>query len=871
MQFHLQTMISEFESAGMSTEGAHTAAHRKFGNLTRKCEESHQVWIARWLSEIAQDLAFVGRSLRRRPGFTVVVVLSAALGIGTCSAVFAVANFAFFQKLPVGQPSRLLAISGRSGNSPDGGDYLSFPEIRDSQRAPGLDSVAAYFPMLAAEVTSAGKTERTWGTIATANYFNVVRPRFLLGHGFTSVSVAENNLAPEVVLSRTLWMTTFAGDPTIIGKNVTINGSPVTVVGVTDSRFSGTEPAIESKFWVPFSMINDFPSLPVSARSLNDRSAQTVLAAGRLRNGYTLGQVQVELNTIAQTLRTQYPQMNKEWGFHIETAGQLDPAIRSMVAVLFSLVMGIALLVLLTSCVNVANLLIARASTRQQEIATRLALGSSRGRLLRLLLGESIVLAGMGAVCGIVIAALATSIVSKFRLPVDLPIDLTVTLDAHVILFSALLSVATGLGFGFVPAIRAARTPILQAMKENPDGKVRVRRLTLRNMLVIVQISVSMVLLVCSGLFLRSLTSSRTANTGFSSQNVLLASIDPDIGENDSMQMRRLLRSLVQHAHEIPGIEAASLTDSVPLSFGGNHSGFFPEGQNVDLSANAVFADEYRVSPDFFETLAIPLLQGEDFSVQTDEDTVPVIVNEAFAQRAFPHEYPIGRRLRIIFSNKHLQVVAVVANSMSRTISSRTSLSVYLPLLRDYQAKSGSNLLGMTLLLRTKGDPVSYVGPVREMLRSSFPNIAILNFQPLQSHVNDALILPRTAALIFGACGCMGLMLSATGVFGVVSFTVARRTKEIGVRMALGAQRNQILLTVLRSGMALSGIGCLIGIGIALVLARAVGSILYGVSPHDPATFAVAPIIIVVVTSLACLIPARRAAALDPVETLRNE
>lgn len=876
MEFHLQTMISELEAAGMSTSDARAAAHRKFGNLTRKSEQSQEVWIARWLSETAQDFTFVGRSLRRNIGFTVVAVVSATLGIGTCSAVFAVANFAFFQKLPVEQPSRLLAISGSSKSSPGGGDYLSFPKVTDLQRAPGLDDLAAYFPMLAADVTSAGKTERTWGTIATSNYFDVARPKFLLGHGFTSASNVQTALPPEVVISHALWVTRFAGDSQIIGKTIKVNGFPVTVVGVTDIRFRGTQPALQSEFWVPFSMIDDFPSLPMNAHSFTDRDAQTVLAVARLRDGYSLTQAQTQLNAIAKTLQTDYPEANKERGFHIEAAGQLDPAIRPLLAVLFSLIMGIAILVLVASCVNVANLLLARASTRQQEIATRLAIGSSRGRLLRLLLAESVVLAGIGGVCGILIAYFATSTVGRFRLPVSLPIDLTVTLDAHVMFFSALLAVITGFGFGFVPAIRAAGTSLVEAIKDNSDGKSKLRRFTLRNVLVVVQVSVSMMLLICSGLFVRSLLSSRTANTGFSNRDVLLLSVDllsvdPDIGDRSSTQMRSILRALVQRAHEMPGIESASLTDSIPLSFGGNHSGFIPNGLNADQPANAVFADIYSVAPDFFNTLGVPLLQGQDLGDPADQNSVPVIINEAFAQRAFPHEYPIGRKLKLLFNKKQLQVVGVVANSMSRTISSNISLCVYLPLLDDYGVTSGSNPLGITLLLKTKGDPGSYITPVREMLHSSFAGIALLNFETLQAHLDEVLILPRIAALIFGACGCMGLILSAIGIFGVVSFSVAGRTKEIGVRMALGARQAHILVIVVKSGMVFSGIGCLIGLGLALALTKAVSSVLYGVSPHDLTTFVVAPAIIVLVTLLACLIPARRAAALNPVETLRYE
>ena len=820
------------------------------------------------MGNLWRDLRYAVRVLGKSPGFTAVAVLSAALGIGTCSTIFGIANYALFRRLPAEQPSQLMAISGTSPSSPGGGDFLSIPNFQDLQKAHSFEGVTAFFPMLAASINASNEPQRTWGAIVTSNYFGVVRPKFSLGHGFTSQDDTPGE-PPVVVLSYHLWQTKFGSDPNIVGKSVEINKARAVVTGVTAPGFRGTELAIISDFWVPFSMASDFPSLPAQRSTFYDRKAQWVIAIGRLRDGVKAGQCRAELDLIAKRIAEQYPESNKGRGFRIETAGQISPALGPVIAVLFSLLLGVTILVLLTACANIANLLLAKASARQKEIATRLAVGAGRGRLIRQLLTESIVLGLLGGAAGLVLAFWGATILGKFKLPISLPVDFSVSLDIHVVLFCSGLSIFTGIIFGLVPALRATKPDLVRALKDESIKIGSNHRYGLRNLLVIAQVAFSTLLLVCSGLFLHSLYSSRTMDIGMGSRNVLLLSFDPtQIGHTD-LQSRQFLKSLLDRAQALPGVESASVTDSVPLSFGGTHDSLVPEDKMTDPDRNRIFVDVYRVAPNFFTTLGIPLLQGQDFGQQITESDGMVIVNEALAKRAFTNQNPLDHR--ISYGGKLLRIGGVVATAKSRTIGEEAKPCLYLPILDVYQGNAGSNLLGLTLLLRTKGDPAPLASSARSLIHGIEPALTVFDVRTLQTHLDNALLFPRLAALTFGLCGLMGLLISTIGIYGVVSFGVARRTKEIGIRMALGAQRSQVVSMVLREGLVLTAVGCCIGIGAALAVGQLARTALYGISPRDPLAFVLAPLILTAIEFAACLIPARRAAALDPVRAVRYE
>jgi predicted permease len=866
MQFHLEMKVEQLMEAGMSAEDARSAARRQFGNVTQKCEESRTTWIARWFGDLVQDVAFAARTFRKQPGFTALAVLSAALGIGACTTIFGIANFALFRPLPVDQPARLMSISRSSKSAPGGGQTFSFPDIEDLRKARSFSGIAAFFPVLAATISAHGEPQRNWGSIVTANYFEVVRSRFVLGRGFDTARDDKPGEAPVIVLSDHIWRTRFASDPRIVGKIIEVNKLPTMVLGVAASEFRGTELALVSEFWVPFSMIHDFDLLRIGGDALANRKIQWVFAAGRLRDGATAREAIAEAGVIAKRLALQYPKSNKDRAFHIETAGQVNAGMRSLVVVFFSLLLAVTALVLLTACANVANLLLARAAARHKEIATRLAIGAGRGRIVRQLLTESVLLALLGGAGGFLIAEWGASSIGKFRMPVSLPVDFSISLDYRVLLFSIALSVLTGMIFGLVPALRATKADLVGALKDEPARVGGLRRLGLRNILVIAQVAVSMLLLISSGLFLRSLYSSQNMNTGMANRNALLLSFDPPLNRYNDVQSRQVMNSILDHARTLPGVESASLTDYVPLSLIGDTESFIPDNKENKVE-NEIDADIYRVAPGFFETLGIHFNQGEDFRPGIGQNKDAVIVNQALADRAFPGQNPMGRS--VAFGEATLRIAGVAATAKSRTIGEDPHLCLYRPVLDVFTSES--DFTGVTLLLRTRGDPASYVTAARDMIHRADPALAVFDVHTLQTHFDNALLLPRLAALLFGICGFMGLLISTVGIYGVVSFAVARRTREIGIRMALGARRTQVVGMVLRQGLALTAVGCSIGVVLALLVSRVAESVLYGISPSDPLTFVLTPLFLGLVTLAACIIPARRAAALDPMNTVRHE
>jgi predicted permease len=866
MQFHLDMKAAELMEAGMLEENARSAARRQFGNLTQKCEESRTTWIARWLSDLLQDIGFASRTFRKQPGFTALAVLSAALGIGACTTIFGIANFALFRPLPVDQPSRLMSISRSSKEAPSGGQTFSFPDIEDLRKARSFSGVTAFFPVLAATITAHGEPQRNWGSIVTANYFDVVRPGFVLGRGFDAARDDKPGETPAIVLSHNLWRTRFAGDPNIVGKTVEVNKLTTVVLGVTAAQFRGTELALVSDFWVPFSMIHDFDLLRIGGDPLTNRKVQWVFAAGRLRDGASASEAIAESGVIGKRLRSQYPESNKDRSFHVETAGRVNSGMRSMMVVFFSLLLAVTALVLLTACANVANLLLARASARRKEIATRLAVGAGRGRLIRQLLTESVLLALLGGAGGFLIASWGADTLSRFHLPMSLPVDFSMSLDYRVLLFSVGLSVLTGVFFGLVPALRATKADLVAALKDEPARVGGLRRLGLRNILVIAQVAVSMLLLVCSGLFLRSLYSSHNMSTGIANRNILLLSFDPPLNRYNDVQSRQLMKTVLDQARAMRGIEAASLTDFVPLGLIGDTESVVPDNKE-NSAKNEIDTDLYRVAPGFFETLGIAFIQGEDFRPGIGQSKDIVIINQALANRAFPGQNPIGRS--VTSGKTLLRIVGVVATAKSRTIGEEAHACMYLPVLDVFTSQS--DFTGVTLMLRTHGDPAAYVTPARALIHRADPALAVFDVHSLQTHLDNALLVPRIAALLFGICGFMGLLISTVGIYGLVSFAVARRTREIGIRMALGARRVQVLGMVLRQGLALTIVGCVIGVVLALLVSRVAESVLYGISPSDPLTFLLTPLFLGLVTVAACLVPARRAAALDPMTTVRHE
>jgi predicted permease len=862
MEIHLEMKVQELMEDGMTESDARGAARRQFGNFARKQEESRETWIAGWLGDLLQDTVYAVRLIRKQPGFAAVAVISAALGIGACSLIFGLANFALFRPLPVENPSRLESISGKSQREKRAGMSMAYPDFNDLCQARSFEDMTAYFSFLPATISSGGEPQRYWGTLATANYFDVVRPSFALGRGFDPGRDDVTGEPPVVVLSYSLWRSRFQGDPAMVGRDIELNGRKATVIGVTGPEFRGTEVMSFSDFWIPFSMLDSVPELSLGVDRIHNRDGQWLAVIGRLRDGVGAKTAASEIDVISQRLSAAFPGTNRDRSFHAERAGQLNPGLRNMIVLFFLMLLGVAALVLCTACANVANLLLARASARQKEIATRLAIGAGRGRLVRQLLTESVMLALLGGIGGYAIARMGAAAIGRFQVPIALPVGIAVSLDDRVMVFCMALSTMTGLIFGLVPALRATRPDLVGALKDERVRLGQSRRFGLRNVLVVAQVTVCMVLLICSGLFLRSLYSAGHIETGFANRNLLMLGFDPNMTRHSAGDTRHIVDAVLEDTSAMAGVESSSISSSVPLNLEGTHNWFVPaDGANRRISA-----DIYSIAPRFFETLGIRMIDGQDFRQGASADDI-VIVNQAAADQAFHHQNPIGRR--ILYFGRTVRIVGLVATTKSHTIGEDPRPILYFPMTKDL--RGNDSLTGMTLVLRTRGDPAGYASLVRETIRKIDPSMAVFDVRTMDMQLSRALLLPRSAAFLFGVAGLVGLLIATVGIYGVISFSVAQQSKEIGIRMALGAMRGQVLGMVLRQGLALTAAGCAIGVGLSMALARMAASLLYGVSPIDAVTFLCVPPILLLVALAACLIPAQRAASLDPIGALKYE
>ncbi len=819
-----------------------------------------------WLADLVRDVRVAARALSRRPIAAIVPVLSSALGISACSLIVGIANVALFRPLPVADSSRVMSITSQNLKVGEVGTAMAYPDYREFTMARSFESVTAYFPMSPAALSSDGtEPRRYWGTIATANYFDAVRPGFLLGRGFDPARDDTPGAAPVVVLSHHLWTSRFGSDPALVGRKINVHAVPVTVMGVLKPGFRGTDVAVVSDFWIPFSMRGIVTSmLPADkADLLEDREAKWLFVLARLLKNASRDSADAEAKAIASRLAVSYPGTNRDRSFRVERAGQLVPAARQAMVAFFILLLTVSGLVLLTACANIANLLLARATARHKEIATRRAVGACGGRLVRQLLTESVLLSAMGGALGYLIAQWGARYFGTLRLPMALPIDCSVTFDYRVLLFCTGLSFGTGVAFGLAPAFYAVRQDLVSGLKNRPGRLGRRSWFNVRNLLMVGQVAICMVLLVCSGLFLRTLHSSRYAATGMAHQNVALIGFDPFL-HHEGADRENLLRDVLRRARNLPGVEVAALSTTAPLSLAGI-SGSLSSEDKPDRSDSAVDSDVYEVSPGFFDTVGIPFVAGEDF--RPDKAGADgIILNRAAADRLFSGANPIGRRVRV--DGKAMRVIGVVATAKSRMMVEAPRACIYKPLLG---AGTTGSITGMTLLARTRGNPAGFVPQLSEALRGADRGLALFDIRTMEQQLNDALLLQRAGAFLFGLAGAMGLIIAGTGLYGLISFVVASQSKEFGIRMALGARRGQILSSVVRRGLKLTAAGLAIGLLLAIVLGQGISTLLYGVSSTDAVTLVAVTLFLLLTATAACIAPALRAANVAPAISVRAE
>jgi predicted permease len=678
-----------------------------------------------------------------------------------------------------------------------------------------------------------------------------------LGRGFH----ADEEQQYVVVLGYRLWQRRFAGDPEIVGKAVKISGKPFTVVGVAEPGFHGIDQILDPEFWIPLGHVGDFaPGLP----SMTSRHGHWLEVIGRLKPGATQRDAAAELDKLATNCAVAYPAMDKGIGFRFARAGSLPPRDKETVLVFLGALLVVVLLVLGIACANVSNLFLANAAARQREMAIRISLGAQRAQLLRQMLMESVLLALCGGVLGTLLAMWATSALGAFHVPAPVPLDLRLSVDWRVLAYTFALSVSAGLLFGVVPAWIASR-PILASALKGEDVLARPgRRITLRSVLVVAQIAMCIVLLCVTGLFLRSLETATGIDVGFRSRGVLMVSVDPRVHGYTPEQTNRFLDQLRERVAAIPGVQSAAATDSAPLSGGNRSDGFEVEGKS---NKEGPIVDEFMASAGYFETLGIPRIAGRDFGHEPPDGLKVAIVNREFVDQIFGQENPIGQI--VSGGGATYQIVGVVGNIKSRTLGEDTRPVLFRAL--EQNTASDPSFLGYTLMVRSAGDTAALTNAVRHEIHALDPAMAVYNVETMDEHLRSALFLPRLAGTLFGVFGCIGLMLAATGLYGVMSYSVSRRTREIGIRIALGAQRRAVEGLILRQGMALTAIALALGMPAAWLAAKFSASFLYGVHPHDAVTFTLVPIFLAGVGTLACWVPAQRASKVDPQTILRYE
>ncbi|HXH51618.1 MAG TPA: ABC transporter permease [Terriglobia bacterium] len=816
------------------------------------------------MSSLFQDLKYGLRTLGRNPGFTAVAVLTLALGIGANTAIFTVVNSLLFRPLPVKQPGRLVAVfSTHKGNetfSPS--SFPDYSDLRDRNRV--FSGVAAHFywPM---NLKTSDKPKAVMGEVVTGNYFDVLGVSPFLGRTFLREEVKTQGGNAVAILNYRTWERDFNSDREIIGKKVLVNDFPFTIVGVTPSSFTGLNSAIVPAVWVPVTMVRQVIPYPIS---LTDRFDPWLLIIARVKPGVSLAEAGAAIKVLAANLDKEYPSNSgpgKSFSLvesnrnRLGTLGTIDAVQKQ-----FVLLMAVVGLVLLVACFNVANLQLARATNRQREIALRGALGATRGRILRQLLTESVLLSLLGGLGGLFVGVWAVDLLLAFRPPSVFPIEFDLSLDWRVLLFTLFLAFLAGILFGLSPALQSTRSDQLPALKEQSPALGRGRSKTrTQNALVVMQIAVSLVLLITAGLFARSLQQALRVDPGFNADDALVVPIDLGFGQYPESAGRTFERNLFDRVRALPGVKSAALAMDMPL--GQLHiQGFISIDGYVPAPGEHMVIRRNVVSPEYFQTMGIPILQGRAIDGQDTNDSQPVaVINQTMVERYWRGRNPIGKTFNN--SGRNWVVVGVIKDGKYDALSEAPQPYFCLPLSQAEYVKR------MHLVVRTLGDPRGAMPPILQILRDLGPNLPAPHLLTMNQFLEESVQGTGGPAQVIGIFGLLALALAMVGVYGVMSYFVSQRTHEFGIRIALGARRNQILKLALRRGVIVSLLGIGIGLAMAIALSRALTGFLYGVKPMDPITFSLASLGLMFFALLACYIPARRAAAVDPMVALRYE
>ena len=849
LRYHLERQIEVNTAAGMSVEEARYAALRAMHGLDQRKEECRDMRRVRLIEDLWRDFRFGLRSLLKRPGFTAIALLALALGIGANTAIFSLVNAVILQPLPYRDPDRLISVYGTRNRSTQGSvgptDFLDYR----SQNKTFEQFAASGSMMLPMNLTGSGEPERLNASIITGNYFDTFGVRPALGRGF-SLENEKTGQDHVTVLSHAFWQTRFGGDPNIVNKTINLDGKAYEVLGVMPAEVVLPQPA---QLWVPINFDAD-PEMKM-------RNARFLRGIGRLKEGVTLDQAQTDTDLIAAQLEQQYPDSNTGWSLRLIPLREiLVGGSRTMLFILF----GAVGFVLLIACANVANLLLVRAAARQKEIAMRTALGASRLRIIRQMITESLLLAIFGGALGALLAVAGVKLLVSLGED-NIPRTANVKIDATVLAFTLLISLATGLLFGLAPAIRTMKENLVDALKDGIRGgsEATVKNRT-RSLLVVFESAIAVMLLIAAGLLIRSLVALQNVDPGFDPNNVLTLRVDlPRQKYNTPEKASNFFEQLETRVAGLPGVEAVGLITDLPLSGEARDMPYRVEGRPA--TSDIAFVDFRRVNKNYFSAMRIPLRRGRNFTEQeVRQSDKAIVVSQAFVDSVFPNEEALGKRL-IIWSgirNEPYEIIGIVGDTRYQSLQGEPSATMYVPT---------RELLFVNLVIRTQGDPLSLVGGVRKEVNALDPDQPIAAIRPMTEWVAMSAAGARYRTTLLGLFALLAMILAATGIYGVMSYSVAQRTQEIGVRMALGARPLDVLKLVVRQGMMLALIGVVVGLAGALALTRVMSSLLFGVTERDPITFVAVAALLIVVAFISCFVPAHRATRVDPLIALRCE
>jgi putative ABC transport system permease protein len=866
MRLHLELQIEQNLASGMAADEAHYAAQRQFGNQTWLKEASREMWSLNSIETLIQDLRYSLRLLWKNPGFALITVLTLALGIGANTAIFSVISATLIRELPYKEGDRLVTLWGKSQNNRQ--ERVDLGNFFDWKEQNKVFSDMAAFTDVRLKLSEEGETEEIPVQRTTGNLFSVLGAEAMLGRTIQpdDAQAGRNFVA---VLSHQMWISRYGGDPQIIGRKIKIENSfDLTVIGVMPPHFSwfirkNSATGEPPQLWWP---------LPLSDLS-RERRGRFAIGVARLKPGVTFEQAEAEMNTIGAHLEREYPNFNRGYGVTVtplrrELVGEIRPALLAL--------MGAVGFVLLIACANVANLLLARAAARQKEIAVRAALGAGRVRIIRQLLTESVLLSCLGAAAGLAIAFWSIKVLLNFG-PPELGDWQNIGLDLTTLAFTFVVALLTGIVFGLAPALSASRLNLVEMLNETGGGRGFRSNDFLRNGLVVAEVALALVLLVGAGLFFRSLIRLQSIDAGFNPRNVLTLRLPLPFrtigGPSMDKAYNNFFNESLDRLRSLPGVESVGAIDIPPFAGFNKTVSFTIENKLRSPTEDKDKTSLYVTDHNFFRVMKITLKQGRFFDPrETIEAQHVVIVNESFARRYFPNEDPLGRRVLIEFQESwrvqetHMpsQIIGVVGDARYTRIDQEVEPAAYLPIAEAPSSR-------MTFVIRSKGDAMAIASAAKNAIQSRFPGQPVVGLQTL-AQMNAASTAGRKFnTLLLTAFAVLALLLSAIGIYGVMAFTVSQRTQEIGIRLAIGAQPGDVLAMVLKGGIKLTLIGIAVGLPLAAGLTRLTRNLLFGVEATDPATYAVVILGLSFVAAAACFLPARRAANMDPLASLRVE